>query len=147
MNIKDTIINRWENSAAGYENYIQGDLNTFKEMQWANLILCESDKNNLEILDIGTGSGLLEILSKEDHHVIGIDCSKEMIKLARINCDDCDFHVMDSHSLQFENNSFDLVISRNVTWTLYYNIIDKVYDEKEMILYSSTPLFKIVGVK
>ena len=243
MDIKETITNRWENSAVGYDNYIQCDLNTFKEEEWTNLILSENKKDNLKILDIGTGPGFFpRILSRKGHDVVGIDCSNEMINLAKQNCTYCEFHVMDSHNLEFEDNTFDLVISRNVTWTLYnpqqaykewlrvlkpggkiiifdanwylsyfdnevkekvdkslenytkkfgepyesctietpdefykslplsskhrpdwdkdeltqlgfkdininYNIIDKVYDEKEMALYSSTPLFKIVGSK
>ncbi|KZL92068.1 class I SAM-dependent methyltransferase [Clostridium magnum] len=35
------------------------------------------------------------------------------------------FHVMDSHSLDFEDESFDLIISRNVDWNL--KELKKVY--------------------
>lgn len=244
MDIKEVIKDRWENSAEGYNGYIQDELNTFKEIQWINLILSEKKEKNLNILDIGTGPGFFPmILSKQKHNVIGIDCSKEMINIAKQNCENnSHFYVMDSHDLRFEDNTFDLVISRNVTWTLYNpqkaykewkrvlkpggkliifdanwylsffdnevkekveksindykkrfgepyescknetpdefykslplsskyrpdwdkdvlknigfkdikvdkNIIDKVYDEKEMLLYSCTPLFKIVGTK
>ena len=244
MNIKEVIKDRWENSAEGYNGYIQDELNTFKEVQWANLILSENREENLNILDVGTGPGFFPmILSKQKHSVVGIDCSKEMINIAKQNCNNnCEFHVMDSHDLKFEDNTFDLVISRNVTWTMYNpqkaykewkrvlkpggkliifdanwylsffdnevkekveksikyyrkkfgepyescksetsdefykslplsskyrphwdkdvlkklgfkdikvdkSIIEKVYDEKEMALYSCTPLFKIVGTK
>lgn len=244
MNIKESIKERWENSAEGYDQYIQNDLNTFKEIQWTNLILSENNKEKLKILDIGTGPGFFpRILSREGHNVVGIDCSNEMINLAKKNSNyDCEFYVMDSHILEFQDNYFDLIVSRNVTWTLYNpqkaykewkrvlkpggkliifdanwylsffdddvkekveksikdyrekygepyesckietpdefykslflsnkhrpqwdeeelkklgftsvkverDIIDKVYDEKEMALYSCTPLFKIVGTK
>lgn len=244
MNIKEVIRERWENSAEGYNQYIKGDLKTFKEMQWTNLILSECKNEKLNILDIGTGPGFFPmILSKEGHYVTGIDCSTEMINIAKENCkNNCEFYVMDSHNLNFEDDTFDLIVSRNVTWTLYNpqkayeewkrvlkpggrliifdanwylsffdkdvkekveksienyrekfgepyescknetpdefykslplsskyrpdwdkeelkrlgfknikvekNIIDKVYDEKEMTLYSCTPLFKIVGTK
>ncbi|MEW9080452.1 hypothetical protein [Terrisporobacter glycolicus] len=40
--------------------------------------------------------------------------------ISKENCkDDCEFYIMDSHILEFEDNYFDLIVSRNVTWTLY----------------------------
>lgn len=122
MNIKEDIVDRWDNSAEGYNTYIQGELNNFKEREWVNLILSERGNKKLNILDIGTGPGFFAlILSKKGHKVTGIDCSKEMIEIAKKNCEstECDFYVMDSHKLDFKEDSFDMIISRNVTWTLY----------------------------
>ena len=121
-NIKEAITNRWENSANGYDTYIQGEINTFKEKGWRDLILSEFEQDKLNILDIGTGPGFFSlILSKEGHKLTGIDCSKEMIEVAKKNCKNTnsEFYVMDSHKLDFYYNSFDIIVCRNVTWTLY----------------------------
>ena len=121
-NIKEAITDRWENSANGYDTYIQGEINTFKEKGWRDLILSEFEQDKLNILDIGTGPGFFSlILSKEGHKLTGIDCSKEMIEVAKKNCKntDSEFYVMDSHKLDFSDNSFDIIVCRNVTWTLY----------------------------
>ena len=56
-NIKEAITDRWENSANGYDTYIQGEINTFKEKGWRDLILSEFEQDKLNILDIGTGPG------------------------------------------------------------------------------------------
>lgn len=119
---KGVITDRWENSAKGYDTYIQGEINTFKEEEWTNLILSEVENEKLNILDIGTGPGFFSlILSKHGHKMTGIDCSSEMIKIAKKNCKnrECEFYVMDSHKLDFQDNSFDIIVCRNVTWTLY----------------------------
>ena len=121
-NFKEVIIDRWENSAEGYNTYIQGEINTFKEREWTKLILAEINNEKLNILDIGTGPGFFSlILSKKGHKLTGIDCSKEMIEVAKKNCRkyDCEFYVMDSHKLDFKDNTFDMIVCRNVTWTLY----------------------------
>ena len=39
-------------------------------------------------------------------------------QLAREENVSCRFLVMDAEKLEFEDNSFDVVISRNLTWTL-----------------------------
>lgn len=48
--------------------------------------------------------------------------TEEMIGQAKINCEtlgvDVNFVICDAHELPFENNEFDLIISRNVTWNL-----------------------------
>ena len=43
-----------------------------------------------------------------------------------------DFLKMDSHALSFEDNTFDLLINRNVTWTLYDP--EKAYKEWYRVL-------------
>ena len=38
-NIKEAITDRWENSANGYDTYIQGEINTFKAVSYTHLTL------------------------------------------------------------------------------------------------------------
>lgn len=77
----------------------------------------------LKILDVGCGAGFFSILlAKEGHQVTGIDLTPEMIlcakELAGEEKADCTFLVMDAERLDFEDEAFDVVISRNLTWTL-----------------------------
>jgi ubiquinone/menaquinone biosynthesis C-methylase UbiE len=137
MPIKERIEERWNESAQGYDSYIQGELNTFKENAWTELILKDEKRKQLRILDIGTGPGFFSvILSKQGHQVTGIDCTENMVEVAKKNAIvhgvDPKFYVMDSHKLDFEDNSFDLIVSRNVTWTLYNP--DNAYKEWRRVL-------------
>ncbi|UCG83925.1 MAG: class I SAM-dependent methyltransferase [Dehalococcoidia bacterium] len=71
------------------------------------------------ILDIGTGPGRLpvEIAKKVDNaDILGIDLSKDMIKMAKKNADKAGlserikFKVANAYSTGFEDNSIDLVV-------------------------------------
>lgn len=77
----------------------------------------------LRILDVGCGSGFFSILlAKQGHEVTGTDLTPEMVvnskKLAKEEGVSCRFLVMDGENLEFEDRIFDMVISRNLTWTL-----------------------------
>lgn len=77
----------------------------------------------LKILDVGCGAGFFSILlAKEGHEVFGIDLTPEMIEnaiqLAEEENADCCFQVMDAENPMFADETFDVVISRNLTWTL-----------------------------
>ena len=45
-----------------------------------------------------------------------------MVKSAKANAKlfglDCDFRVMNANTLMFDDNTFDLIINRNVSWTI-----------------------------
>ena len=62
------------------------------------------------------------LLAKQGHHVTGTDLTPDMIANSRILAKEeqvsCDFQVMDAEHLSFQDESFDVVISRNLTWTL-----------------------------
>ena len=77
----------------------------------------------LRILDIGTGAGFFAILlGKMGHAVTGIDMSGAMLHEAKINAlaygTAAKFQKMNAQELDFPSESFDIVISRNLTWTL-----------------------------
>ena len=80
-------------------------------------------KDGMEILDVGTGTGYFAILlSQIGHQVTGIDLTDAMLKEARDNAALYQVHPtfqqMDAQKLAFLDQSFDVVISRNLTWTL-----------------------------
>lgn len=124
MNLQYMVEDNWSKAAEGYSGIVQRELHSFKKDAWTELILKNApDKKKLKVLDIGTGPGFFAvILSLAGHDVTAVDCTEEMIVQAQKNAEESgvkpDFYVMDSHDLDFEYESFDLIVSRNVTWTL-----------------------------
>lgn len=77
----------------------------------------------LNILDVGTGTGYFSILlAKEGHKVTGIDLTPAMIegakKMAVAESVQAEFCVMNAQELEFNEGTFDAVVTRNLTWTL-----------------------------
>ena len=78
---------------------------------------------SLKILDVGTGAGFFAILlGSLGHQVTGIDMSGDMLHQAKQNvlAAGCraEFQKMNAQELDFADDTFDVVISRNLTWTL-----------------------------
>ena len=74
-------------------------------------------------LDIGTGTGQFAFyLADQGFNVTGIDLSEKMIEWAREKAFqsrvEIDFMTGDAEHLGFEENTFDVVVSRNLLWTL-----------------------------
>ena len=114
----------WEGEAQIYDEAIKEELKGKFAPQWKKLILDNSPKaDRLKVLDIGTGPGFFPVLlAQEGHDVTGIDVTENMIKWAKHNAENCGVEAtlltMDTHKLDFEDNSFDVIVNRNVTWTL-----------------------------
>ena len=77
----------------------------------------------LRVLDIGTGAGFFAILlTKLGHDTTGIDMSPGMLHEAKLNSVAlgvrAEFKQMNAQETEFEDNTFDAIISRNLTWTL-----------------------------
>ena len=77
----------------------------------------------LDILDAGTGTGYFAILlSKAGHRVTGVDLTPAMlaeaVRTARSEGVSPVFIRMDAQATDFPDESFDAVVSRNLTWTL-----------------------------
>ena len=106
------------------ENRVK-DLKGEKKDIWKNIItdVIKSGKG-LKALDIGSGPGFLSsILWELGFDVTGIDYSEKMVKYAKKNAKmlgyyDIEYLQMDAQDLEFEDETFDFIISRNVTWTL-----------------------------
>lgn len=96
--------------------------------------ICEK---GLKILDVGCGTGFFEILlAPMGHDVTGIDLTPEMIEKGNILLEECGVQakmmVMDAEKLTFKDNTFDAVISRNLTWTLPHP--EQAYREWKRVL-------------
>jgi len=74
-------------------------------------------------IDIGTGTGQFAVyLARLGFRVTGIDISERMIlkargHAARFNLD-INFQQQDAENLLFKDSTFDVVVSRNLLWTL-----------------------------
>jgi ubiquinone/menaquinone biosynthesis C-methylase UbiE len=114
---------RWENGE-GYANYIKGELSGFRKQAWKKQIGKHFEAGiPLSILDVGTGPGFFAcILSEEGHNVTAIDKSQGMLSHARANAEllgvSPTFCSMDLNDMNFEDDTFDVIVNRNVTWTL-----------------------------
>jgi ubiquinone/menaquinone biosynthesis C-methylase UbiE/DNA-binding transcriptional ArsR family regulator len=72
------------------------------------------------LLDIGTGTGrMLEILAPRAEHAVGIDTSREMLTIARVNLEraglrNCSIRQGDMYQLPLPGASFDTVVIHQV---------------------------------
>lgn len=114
----------WNLRAQGYSEHNMEELDDENRIRWINTIMRYApEQERLHILDIGCGPGFFSILMAQcGHEVTGVDYSEEMLVHARENAQamrqNVTFRQMDAQHLDFENESFDLIISRNVTWCL-----------------------------
>lgn len=124
MQIQQRIENYWQGRASHYSESILKEMGCFKKAAWAALIdQYRPAGESLKALDIGTGPGFFAmLLSGMGHRVTAIDCTENMLAEARHNTQTAGFRVefyqMDSHRLDFADGSFDLIVCRNLTWTL-----------------------------
>ncbi len=123
-NRKERITRYWGKRSESFLEQRRAELNSPMAQRWREEILAylPSDRK-LKILDVGCGSGFFTILlSKMGHEVVGTDLTPEMVRasiqLAQEEQASCEFLQMDAENLEFENETFDVVISRNLTWTL-----------------------------
>ena len=77
----------------------------------------------LRVLDLGTGTGFFALVfAAEGHEATGIDLTPDMIDRARQTAEilglQADFAVMDAEEPDFAPESFDVLVTRNLTWTL-----------------------------
>lgn len=138
MELITRIENYWSKRSDDFCELRISELKSEKRKHWIEVITSNIPKeNNLKVLDIGTGTGFFAvIMASLGHKVVGIDLSNSMIKksnkTAKLLGYDIDFKVMNAQELDFENDSFDIIISRNLTWTLPDVI--KAYKEWHRVL-------------
>ena len=121
---KERIVNYWEKRSDSFLVQKRQELHSAMAERWMNEIRSQlPEGKKLRILDVGCGAGFFSILlAKEGHQVTGIDLTPDMIRNARILAEeektDCEFMIMDAENPDFPDGTFDVVISRNLTWTL-----------------------------
>ncbi|MBT7902783.1 class I SAM-dependent methyltransferase [Candidatus Woesearchaeota archaeon] len=117
------------------------------------LLKLVGDVKNKNVLDLGCGPGIhAKILTKKGAKVIGIDNSKESIKLAKTESPKSTFIVGDIEKLQFKSREFDVVFSAMVlghfkNWTKILNEVNRVLKKDGIFVFSIYNPFKEVLTK
>ena len=106
------------------DSYAFGQFTDDSEKRWMKVVLREFPKGErIKVLDIGTGPGFFAInLAKRGFEVTAVDYTPAMLEEAKKNAgayrDSIRFLQMDAQKLTFADETFDVVISRNLTWNL-----------------------------
>lgn len=122
--VKNAIRNRWDLSSQDYDTHEGHGIKSQEERNaWQRVLHEAFPGDNLDILDVGCGTGVLSmVLAEMGHNVIGVDLSEKMISVAiektRSSRLKAKFLVGDAEKLKFEDESFDAVVSRHLLWTL-----------------------------
>lgn len=133
MLTQEQINEDWSVRSDNYNRYVEEEFATERPAKWLERIEKNAPSGRpLKILDAGCGPGFFSVLlSRAGHQVTGIDGSEGMLEHARENARR--FEVVpelmqgDFGDLPFADNTFDLVISRNVTHIIRNHL--KVYGE------------------
>lgn len=121
---KERIVHYWEKRSSDFLTHKREELHSAMAERWMKEIRAQLPAGErLRILDVGCGAGFFSVLlAKEGHRVTGVDLTPDMIENAKILAAeenaDCEFIVMDAENVDFPDGTFDMVISRNLTWTL-----------------------------
>ncbi len=124
MDIKEEISSYWTGRSTDFARLREEELKSEMAALWLRELRARlPEGKTLRILDVGTGCGFFTVLlSALGHSVIGIDLTPAMIEKAKQIAEEhgveADFQVMDAEKLAFPDAAFDVVVSRNLTWTL-----------------------------
>lgn len=142
--LKNEIYDYWTNRARGYSEYNQQEMADARRTMWRDKLLClldgqfpEKNPQEIQILDVGTGPGFFAILLTEaGYKVTAVDYTEEMLKEAQQNAGPLAESIVwkrgDAQDLDVESDSFDVIVTRNVTWNLPNPV--KAYQEWQRVL-------------
>lgn len=127
---KERIVKYWGKRSESFLSQRRAELHSDMAKKWLEEIYKQiGDKKETgeekprKILDVGCGTGFFTVLlAKQGYDVIGTDLTPEMVEKSRTLAKEeqagCEFLQMDAEKLEFPDETFDMVISRNLTWTL-----------------------------
>ena len=120
----------WTKRAPGYAAINREELETDQADRWRTEIcsrICQhfpdTPRQQIRILEVGTGPGFFAIiLTEAGFGLTAIDLTPAMLEAARKNAGplakEIDFREMNAEELKFDDNCFDVVVTRNLTWNL-----------------------------
>ena len=124
LDIESRIMRYWTARSHDFGTVRKNELGSAMGRRWQEELQSHlPEGSGLRILDIGTGTGFFAILmARLGHRVTGIDLTPAMLTEAHALAEalnlDVDFLEMDAQTLDFQDESFDVILSRNLTWTL-----------------------------
>ena len=122
--LKSRIVTYWDKRADSFRKQRDTDMKNGQYQVWEEELERRLPRETgLRILDVGCGCGFFSlILAGRGHRVTGIDLTANMVEQGRHLAEKygipVDLRQMDAEHLAFPAESFDAVISRNLTWTL-----------------------------
>lgn len=120
----------WTNRAPSYGDVNRKELATAQRRIWTQTLdvriqarFPDRARSCIRVLDVGTGPGFFAvILHALGYAVTAVDYTDAMLNEARLNAGEAaeyiHFRSMDAEKLGFADASFDVVVSRNLTWNL-----------------------------
>lgn len=145
--IKDKVQGYWSKRADSFARLREHEIQSQKADRWLHEILGKIGENTdtndgqierllggeqreIKILDVGCGSGFFEVLlGKHGFDITGIDLTEEMITKANqmiaeygLDAEHIKALVMDAEKPDFAPETFDIILTRNLTWTLPHPI-------------------------
>ena len=123
-------IHYWTHRASGYSGVNQEELATAQKHIWGAALYERiaarfpgRKPGSIRVLDVGTGPGFFAIILAEmGFRVTAVDYTASMLEEAGRNAgalaDKIDFRQMNAEKLTFADHSFDVLVTRNVTWNL-----------------------------
>ncbi|MDL2059787.1 class I SAM-dependent methyltransferase [Mesosutterella sp. AGMB02718] len=113
----------WTEDSDNYEKVVRAELEGWQSLAWKRLLSELLPASARTALDFGCGPGFFSLLLSElGLEVTGIDCSAGMLEKARRlfrgQKRPAAFIQTDIEAASFPDSAFDVIVSRNVTWTL-----------------------------
>ena len=120
----------WNGRASSYSDVSKWELAGESRDSWKAVIRArisahytDRSASEISVLDVGCGPGFFAVILTElGYRVTAVDLSEEMLAEARLNAGslaDCiEFRRGNAEDLGLPDSSFDIVISRNLTWNL-----------------------------
>ena len=122
--MEQRVLHYWTQRSRDFGTVRKNELSSPMGARWLEAIVCRLPTNKpLHILDVGTGTGFFAILlSRLGYTLEGIDLTPAMLEEARAQAAQQGlsivFREMDAQNLSYADETFDVVLSRNLTWTL-----------------------------
>ncbi|HEY9574205.1 MAG TPA: class I SAM-dependent methyltransferase [Lachnospiraceae bacterium] len=124
-------LNYWSKRASGYSHINREELENYDhKTSWSQVLddhiktaFPAKNKDDISVLEIGCGPGFLSILLTElGYRVTAVDLTPNMLAEAKKNAgriaDQICFIQMNAEELTFRDETFDVIVSRNLTWDL-----------------------------
>ena len=148
--VKQQVAAHWNRRAPTFDDDFGHSIRTAAEAAaWERILgLVLPDGHARDALDVGCGTGFLSfLLAARGHRVTGVDFAPAMLDEARRkaapSAGQVRFEEGDAEQLRFPSDSFDLVISRHLLWTLPHP--EAAIDEWVRVLRSGGRLVVVDG--
>lgn len=131
QNFEEENIHYWTGRTDGYSQVNKEELASEQKRVWGGMLIKKIDAHfpgrapeEIQVLDIGTGPGFFSILlAEKGYQVTAVDYTVSMLTAAAENAGEMAkkirFQQMNAEKLEFAGDSFDVIVSRNLTWNLH----------------------------